>query len=155
MVARELPEPLKMDHRPLALRAKNKMASVDSSGQWLCDHWRFANARANVPRTLPDMPQSEKQKPSCSKIRQICCTSFYIDVLLYWVYLCDNRFLTEKWFRLNYCSMGLSQPPSGDTVPLTKRCALHKKRDRGATVFSSPSYVHCRLCPHMLCMQRL
>jgi hypothetical protein len=47
---RELPEPQKMDHRLVAVRAKNKMANVGSSCHCLCDLGISQPPQGDMPR---------------------------------------------------------------------------------------------------------
>jgi hypothetical protein len=75
--------------------------------------------------TLRDMPKSGKLTPSLSKIRRIWRTCFYIDgcatvptIALKWPIFEQKKGRATICSGLNYCSMGSSQPPSRDTVPL-------------------------------------
>jgi hypothetical protein len=47
---RELLEPQKMDHRHMAVRAKNKMANVGSSRHCLCDLGILQPPQRDMPR---------------------------------------------------------------------------------------------------------
>jgi hypothetical protein len=75
--------------------------------------------------TVRDMPKLEKSTPILSKIRQIWRTCFYIDgcatvrtIALKWPIFEQKKGPATICLGLNYCSMGSSQPPSCETVPL-------------------------------------
>jgi hypothetical protein len=79
-------------------------------------------------RMLLDMPQSGKAMPSCSKIRRILRTTFYIDgcITLRTVALRRPIFKVCVTISsgLNFCSMGSSQPTILWHCPFNKNALL-------------------------------
>jgi hypothetical protein len=68
-----------MDSRHLAVRPKNKMASVGSSRNSCAAIAIPQQSLRNMPTDFAQYATVGKVKPSCSKIRRIWSTGFYID----------------------------------------------------------------------------
>jgi hypothetical protein len=108
---RKLPLPWKMDHWLVAVHTKNKMGNVGSSLHCLCD------------LGISQPPQLDMQRDF--GIWQSQGTCFYIDgcasvrtvALKLPIFKQKKRRATIS-LGLNYCSIGSSQPPFRDTVPL-------------------------------------